>query len=252
MAVRIRRGFLGNLVIRWAAGILTRRHARLNHTGDDIAARWTRQARRIGRIARTLEMDGGLRAVGAHQHPETFPADAEILHRPSILGRRLTPAGLVEPISGAELTADVSLHHDMVPPRIVARQVARDPGRHDFAIDIWNVQGSFISLALALPSEQVARIGRNDLIRLDYAMELDQPCDVFARLNLAHGPNTEQVVRQLDLRKPQDALEFDVHYTAFDPTRAREIWIDLIFNTRPLNRAIIRDLMISRRPRLSL
>jgi len=246
------RGIVGNLVIRWATRILRRRHRKLMTTRDDLAGRWTRQARKLGRVARELEMDGDVRLATHAQRPTALPDDAEILHRPSILSIRQNPTGHVSPLSGAELAADVSLHHDMVPPRIVTRQIQRDEGHHDFALEVWNVQGSFVSLALAFPSEQVAKIGRDDLIRLDYSIELDQRCDVFARLNLMHGPNTEQVVRQLDLRNAGDVLEFDVHYTAFDPTRAREIWIDLIFNTRPLNRAVIRDLVISRRPRLSL
>ncbi|WP_240910451.1 DUF6478 family protein [Pontivivens nitratireducens] len=231
---------------------MRRRHRRIMTAHNDLATRWTRQARKLGRIAREIEMDGGVRLASRSQRPTGMPDDAEILHRPSILAIRQTPGGHVSPPSGAQLAADVSLHHDMNPPRIVTRQIQRDEGHHDFALDIWNTQGSFMSLALALPSEQMAKIAREDLIRLDYTIELEQRCDVFARLNLVHGPNTEQVVRQLDLRNQGDVLEFDVHYTAFDPTRAREIWIDLIFNTRPLNRVVVRDLVISRRPRLSL
>ncbi|SOH93999.1 hypothetical protein SAMN06273572_10324 [Monaibacterium marinum] len=219
---------------------------------DDVAGRWTRQARKLGRVARQLEMDGSIRSGIAQHRPELLPEDAEILHRPSILRVLQTPSGQVSPATGTELSADVSVHHDMSPPRIVAHQMPRSQGRHEYALDIWNVRGNFVSLALALPPEQVSRIGKDDLIRVDYTIALEQQCDVFARLNLAHGPNVEQVIRQLDLRKQNDVLEFDVHYTAFDPTRAKEIWIDLIFNTRPLNRVVIRDIVISRRPRLSL
>ena len=245
-------GLIGNLIVRWAGQVLSRRHARLARSTDRDAARWLRQARKLGRIARALEMDAALHDRPAELRTGALPPDTELLHVPSALRVDLSPSGVVEPASGVSLAADLSVHHDMTPPRLSLRQVAVRPGHRALRLDVWDVRGSFVSLALALPPEAVARVGRDDLVRLDYEIALEQPCDVFARLNLAHGPNTEQVVRKLDLRRRGDVIEFDVYYTAFDPSRAREIWIDLIFNIRPLNRVTIGDLTISRRPRLSL
>ena len=206
----------------------------------------------MGAATRALELDAAIRTDPLSERPAALPDDAEILHSPSILRTAMPGGGHVAPESGTPFSADVSIHHDLKPARLSARQFARAPGRYDLILDIWDVQGSFASLALALPPEMVERIGREDLIRLDYNITLDQRCDVFARLNLSHGPNVEQVVRKLDLGNQADVIEFDVHYTEFDPTRAKEVWVDLIFNTRPLNRIVLTDLVISRRARLSL
>lgn len=180
------------------------------------------------------------------------PADAVFSFRPAILAFAQTPRGHVSPLPGTALAEGVTLHHDITPPELIVRQDQGVDGQFPLILEVWRGAGSFLSLSIALPEVEAMAVTRDDLIRLSYKLELEQQCEVFGRLNLSHGPNTEQVVRALDLQPGKDWLEFDVHYTAFDPDRTREIWIDLIFNTRPLNRIVIHDLMISRRGRLSL
>ncbi|MEO1001446.1 MAG: DUF6478 family protein, partial [Pseudomonadota bacterium] len=73
-----------------------------------------------------------------------------------------------------------------------------------------------------------------------------------ARLNLPSGPNTEQVVREIDPADPARMIEFDVFYTQYDPRRAAPGWIDIIFEAPQMNRIEIGDLATLIRPRASL
>ncbi|WP_316015696.1 DUF6478 family protein [Roseobacter sp. HKCCA0434] len=247
MLERVRTAYGDALV--WLTRRAFRRRVRsLGHVQPQTARRWSRQAEELSRLGQSIRLTApSAEAVfGAD-----LPGDAELLHRPSLVATRQATADMVAPDSGYALSADVTLHHDFDAAHLSTRQVQGGSGQA-LIMDLWHVEGSFVSLALALPETRVGTVGRNDLIRLGYDLSIEQNCDVFARLNLGHGPNTEQVVRQLDLRPGVTALEFDVHYTDYDPDRAREIWIDLIFAPRPMNRIEIRDLTIARRPRLSL
>ena len=46
--------------------------------------------------------------------------------------------------------------------------------------------------------EDAARgLKQKHLIRLDVIVEMEKPLEIFARLNIKHGPNVEQIVREL-------------------------------------------------------
>ena len=39
-------------------------------------------------------------------------------------------------------------------------------------------------------------------------IEMEKPLEIFARLNIKHGPNTEQIVRELPLHEADIVVEF--------------------------------------------
>ncbi|RED14066.1 DUF6478 family protein [Pontivivens insulae] len=244
----------GFLVTRLSGWLWTRRTRVLDDVPVLTLRRWRRQAETVGRLVRNVEQAAARRIDASGQDGVGLqaPADASFSFRPAVLSFPQTPTGHVFPMTGTELSAGVALHHDISPAEIIVRQDRGTDGQYPLIIEVWRGTGSFVSLSLALPEAEAHSVTRDDLIRLSYQLEMEQSCEVFARLNLAHGPNTEQVVRAVELRPGHDWLEFDVHFTQFDPTRTREIWIDLIFNTLPLNRIVVHDLIISRRARLSL
>jgi len=80
-------------------------------------------------------------------------------------------------------------------------------------------------------------------------IDSERPQEMFARLNLRHGPNTEQIVRELDLSTRELYVEFDLFYTNFKEVRAQSLWVDLIFESPSMNQITIRDISVIRRRR---
>jgi len=71
-------------------------------------------------------------------------------------------------------------------------------------------------------------------------------------LNIKHGPNVEQIVRELPLGDEQVMVEFDLAYTKVNEKRVERLWVDLIFEGPEMNQIILRDVTFSRRPRAEL
>ena len=93
---------------------------------------------------------------------------------------------------------------------------------------------------------------RRHLLRMEVIVEVKKPLEIFARLNVRHGPNTEQIVRELPLSDDKIMVEFDLAYTKLNEKRGEAIWIDLIFEGPEMNQVTLRDLTFSRNPRAEL
>jgi len=103
-----------------------------------------------------------------------------------------------------------------------------------------------------LPEEATQGLTRRHIIRLDTIVELEKPLEIFARLNIKHGPNTEQLVREIPLGGEDVMVEFDLAYTKLNEKRVERAWVDLIFESPQMNQVILRDVTFSRRPRADL
>ncbi len=144
----------------------------------------------------------------------------------------------------------MSIHHDGEGANLqISKAQDRTSG---VEISFQDFPGSFFSLAFALPEEGVKSLGRQDLLRIAMHSEADESFNAYARLNLRHGPNIEQVVRMFEIGNGDSFAEFDIFYTEFENQRATGVWIDLIFND-PAGKTIkIGDPVILRRVRASL
>ena len=91
-----------------------------------------------------------------------------------------------------------------------------------------------------------------DVFMLEPIIEMEKPLEIFARLNIKHGPNTEQVVRELPLNDRVPMVEFDLAYTKLNEKRVESMWLDLIFEGPEMNQVALRDLTFSRRPRAQI
>ncbi|MEL6582621.1 MAG: DUF6478 family protein [Pseudomonadota bacterium] len=256
------------LLHRLATRMLTRR-AKASETADPLTVRrWRRQAREMQIPLSRLERTANTRLQGPAILSEQAelpagPKDASLRYRPPFFTQATRPSGLVRPASATSLGGGITLHHDLEEPELSLRQVrngvATGLTSHDDAatpfgclLEAFELRGSFLSLAIAIPPKEAQKTRREDLVRLTYDLELDLPLEVFARLNLRHGPNVEQIVREIDLQGRESFVEFDLFYTKYEPERGRDIWVDLIFQTPTMNIIRIRDLTIIRRPRVSL
>ncbi|MBB5515475.1 hypothetical protein FHS89_001487 [Rubricella aquisinus] len=252
---------MATLVHKLALRIWRRRHAAVlaGQRADKDARRWRRQARELRPLLAELERDVDQATTQAETLGATgrdiLPRDTSFFFRPQVFEKPLARPGLARPASGTLLGEGVTLHHDVPEPDFTVRQVrnkTESPARFGLVIESYELGGTFLSLALSCPEGEAQRTSRDDLVRFTFDMSLDVPLEVFARLNLRHGPNVEQIVRELDFNAADPWVEFDIFYSQFDPKRGKDMWLDLIFQTPTMNEIHIRDVSILRRPRLSL
>lgn len=179
--------------------------------------------------------------------------DADWAWRPQVWSGPLPVQGMASVPSKSMLGHEVSLHHDCDLSELSLRQLRNkrdaDLAPYGLRMDVFRFDGSFLSLVLDFPEAGVSGLKRKHLIRLEPIVELEKPLEIFARLNIKHGPNTEQVVRELPLGEENPMVEFDLAYTKLNEKRVDAMWLDLIFEGPEMNQVTIRDLAISRRPR---
>jgi hypothetical protein len=151
---------------------------------------------------------------------------------------------------------EITLFHDCEFSELTLRQLRNlheeDLAPYGLRMDVFQFDGSFLSLVVDLPEGGVDGLKRTHLIRMDVIVELEKPIEIFARLNIKNGPNTEQIVRELDLNSDQTTVEFDLAYSNLNERRVEGAWIDLIFEGPEMNQVTLRDLTLSRRPRAQI
>lgn len=155
-----------------------------------------------------------------------------------------------------EVCPGATLFHDCRRSELTFRQIRNtretDIAPFGFRMDVFRFDGSFLSLVLDLPEDGAAGLKMRHLIRLDVIVEMEKPLEIFARLNIKHGPNVEQIVRELPLNQEEVMVEFDLAYSKMNERRVEKLWVDLIFEGPEMNQVILHDVTFSRRPRSEL
>lgn len=158
--------------------------------------------------------------------------------------------------SGARVGDDMSVFHDAARSEISLRQVPNlretDLAPYGVALDVLGFEGGFLSVVLDLPAPAVAGLGREHIVQVDLSVDMEAPLDLFARLNVQHGPNTEQMTLEAPHGQAEAVLEFDLAYSALNEKRVEKAWVDLIFENPRMNRIVLRDVTMSRRLRAAL
>lgn len=154
------------------------------------------------------------------------------------------------------LGKEVTLFHDCEFSELTLRQLRNlreeDLAPYGLRMDVFKFDGSFLSLVIDLPKDVSDGLTRSHLIRVDTLIETEKPLEIFARLNIRHGPNTEQIVRELPLNEPEIMVEFDLAYSRLNEKRIERVWLDLIFEGPDMNQVVIRDLTFCRFPRAAI
>lgn len=184
------------------------------------------------------------------------PLHTDWAWRPELWRGPLSPPGMAAIESRAKIGGEVTVHHDCRISELTARQI-RNSSEEDLApfglrLDVFRFDGSFLSLAIELPKSAVDGLKRHHLMRLTTVVQMEQPLEIFARLNIQHGPNAEQLVREIPLGQEESFVEFDLAYSKLNEKRIERAWIDLIFEGPDMNQIVLRDLTLSRRPRAEI
>lgn len=244
----------------YAAGLRRwTRAARLAQVTDLPELRQQRtQARRLrtrlDELIHHAEARMALPLIGNQSFPR--PQDSDWAWRPELWCGPLPAQGLVGVPGKAALGREATLYHDCQRSELTLRQIrntrAADLAAFGLRLDVFGFTGSYLSLAVDLPDTAVHGLTRQHLVRVETIVESEEPLEIFARLNVKHGPNTEQVVRELPLHEETVQVEFDLAYTRLNEKRVEKMWLDLIFEGPRMNQVVLRDLTFSRRKRAAL
>ena len=195
-----------------------------------------------------------LPAIGSNAFQK--PQNADWSWRPELWRGPVPRVGFVAADSQTQLGDEATLFHDCRQSELTLRQIrntrARDLAPFGVRMNVFRFDGSFLSIALDLPRTVVEGLRKKHLLRVNTIIETEKPIEIFARLNLRHGPNTEQIVRELPLAQEDIWVEFDLAYTNINEKRMERAWLDLIFEGPEMNMVTIRDMTFSRSPRAEL
>ncbi|WP_299781398.1 DUF6478 family protein [uncultured Roseobacter sp.] len=235
---------------RWALSAREARTAKLS-----ILRKQRTRARllrtHLDRLIHTAEERLALPVVGSNSFPK--PHNADWAWRPELWRGPLPIPGLSSVQNKSMLGDEVTLFHDCGRSEITLRQV-RNTRQEDLApyglrIDVFRFDGSFLSAVVDLPEGAVEGLKRTHILRVSSIIEMEKPIEIFVRLNIRHGPNTEQMVRELHIDGKDVEMEFDLAYCNLNEKRIEKAWVDFIFEGPEMNQVTLRDLTFSRRQR---
>lgn len=219
----------------------------------DLHSEANRLSRRLNRVLQVAE--ARLKA------PPRAPANlSRATHtdwewRPALWTMPIKPSGIVEVATGSRVGPDATIFHDCNRREITLHQSrTEDAVGSNFAatIEVLSFEGSYLSLALDLPSDALNGLSRHHIIRLNVALRCERPLHVYARLNLRHGPNVDRVTAKFADDSSLQTLEFDLASTCFDETRLNRAWLDVIFETPSMNRMTLESVSLNRRHRADI
>lgn len=158
--------------------------------------------------------------------------------------------------NGQHLAHGTTLFHDCQNSDLTFRQVrnlrADDLAAYGVRLDVFTFEGSFLSIVMDLPGDCHNDLKKTHLFRLNTVVEVERPLEIFARLNVKHGPNVEQIVRELPLHQDDVWVEFDLGYSKINEKRVEKVWLDLIFEGPQMNQITLRDVNLCRTRRAEL
>ena len=223
-------------------------------SGVDLKSLRNRARALSRRVDSVLHLTEGRLALPlAGQAAIRRPMHADWAWRPEIWSGPVKPSGLAAVETKTAFGRQAKVFHDCGLSELTIRQI-RNSRSEDIApfglrLDVFRFDGSFLSLVVDLPEDGVEGLTRRHLVRLDIRVETESPLEIFARLNVRHGPNVEQLVREFSGSVGEFWVEFDLALTRLNEQRIERAWLDLIFEGPEMNQIVLRDVTMSRRPR---
>ena len=239
-----------------------RRWTRVMHAVQDmepsrLKAVRTRARSLNRRLERVLHVaDGRLALPFAESAAIRRPMHADWAWRPELWSGPIKPAGMASVANKSRVGREAKIFHDCPHSELSICQMrnarSEDIAPYGLRMDVFRFDGSFLSLVLDVPSEGLANLSRRHVVRLDIRVETERPLEIFGRLNVRHGPNVEQLVREFDGSAGEFSIEFDLAATQMDEARVERAWLDLIFEGPSMNEVMLRDVTLTRRPRAEI
>lgn len=228
-------------------------------TMDPAALKTVRtRARALNRrLERVLHVAEGRLALPMAGHAAIRrPMHSDWAWRPELWSGPIKPAGMATVANKTTIGREAKIFHDCALAELSIRQMrntrAEDIAPYGVRMDVFRFDGSFLSLVVEIPDEGIDQLSRRHVIRLDIRIETERPLEIFGRLNVRHGPNVEQLVREFDGSTGEFSIEFDLAATQMNEARVERAWVDLIFENPSMNEIVLRDVTLARRPRAEI
>lgn len=238
---------------RWAALADACQTASLGQLRKHLAQAWALR-KYLDRVIFQAEHRLALPSIGSNVIRR--PMGTDWAWRPNIWLGPLPKMGQAAVSNRTQFAEGTTIYHDCKLSELTVRQIRNtresDIAPFGFRMDVFRFDGSFLSLVLDFPPEGAQGLKQKHIIRIDMNAEMEKPLEMFARLNIKHGPNTETIVREIPLNQTEVMVEFDLGYSKINEKRVENIWLDLIFEGPEMNQIILRDVTITRRPRAEL
>lgn len=255
-------GLLTTRLSSWAERRMLRRWSRLAEAADTTSPEALKAVRtkaralqqRLDRFMHVADGRLALPMVGSAGIQK--PLHTDWAWRPEAWSGPIRPKGAVAVTASTKIGAEASIFHDCKWSEITFRQIRNRSG-DDLApygtrIDVFAFDGSYMSFVIELPDDVVDGLTREHIIQMDTRLVSERPLEVFARLNVQHGPNTQQIVRELPGGDRDKTVEFDLAYSQIRERHLSRAWVDLIFERPAFNEIKIEDVTFTRRPRAML
>lgn len=198
---------------------------------------------------------------GAGTEAVPVPPGTDWRWRPTLFEGVLPSGGVAAPDSGLRYGPDAVVWHDLPDAALIVGQT--DNQR------LWNLpahalqlecfapgEGGYVALSFDLPAPVMAGLDQGHVLRVASVTGAERPADLYLRLNIEHGPNTEQMLRHLDGGGAGNAVdlvtEFDLGFVEMNPNRLQKIWLDVILERPGYNAIWLRDLVVSRHRRADI
>lgn len=243
-------------------------------TRERAERQWSSLSQRVARLGqgrlRGLRDEAlGLRASidrflqGADDRARQSRATLEALHlpagtdwrwRPGFMAVPCVPRGMAGPAAGSRLGDHATVWHDCPEQALILEQFASagatDQAPFGLRLEVFGFAGSFVSLAIELPSDALVGLTRSHVLRLEATLATERPLGIYGRLNIGHGPNVENIAQKFADIEPgaqhRQVVEFDLAYTEMNERRLEKIWLDLIFESPRMSAVGIHELFLSR------
>lgn len=195
-------------------------------------------------------LDGAARALDVLN----LPGGTDWRWRPSFLSSPISPTGIAAPENATRLGDEAAVWHDCQARALILRQTsnrsAADLAPYGLLLETMGFSGSYLSISIDLPAQALVGLTRSHIVRLDATLSVERPMSIYGRLNIGHGPNTDELLRHLGDLVPgvteNLVIEFDLHYVEMNEKRLEKLWLDLIFEAPQMNAVRLRDVFLSR------
>lgn len=181
------------------------------------------------------------------------PDQCDWATRPAPWREEMRPRGMVGLRSPQPLPGGATVFHDANHAEISLRQERAPswvPGaQFGLVLEVYRSDGSFVSFVQDMPPEALVGLTRNHFISVNLVADREQPVEIYARLNIQHGPNVEQLVRQVEFEGTNGQAEFDLAYSKINERRLEKAWLDLIVEGPKMTRIALWDMVMLRAPR---
>lgn len=213
-----------------------------------------RLLRHIGAFKQEAESRLALPRIGSTTFPQ--PPGTDWAWRPKPWRAPFAKGGIAPALSKMELTDELVIFHDCRRAEVSLRQDRNtretDLAPFSVALEVLHFEGSYLSLVIEIPPASCEGLRKRHLIRLAALIERERPTEIYARLNVKNGPNTEQLLLTLPSDAQDIMVEFDLAYSGLNEQRIERMWVDLMVEKPAMNKVSFRDLTLCRYPRADI